>query len=96
MNKREQLRQKLQRQQAILTAARTAGRDMTEDETREFNSCRTTSRPCALRLMLKRRQSARLRLKPPAPRSASVSPISPPCAGTSTSMLPSTSPAARP
>ena len=38
MNKREQLRQKLQRQQAILAAARTAGRDMTEDETREFNS----------------------------------------------------------
>lgn len=38
MNKREQLRQKLQRQQVILTAARTAGRDMTEDETREFNS----------------------------------------------------------
>lgn len=38
MKKREQLRQKLQRQQAILAAARTAGRDMTEDETREFNS----------------------------------------------------------
>ncbi|MFR5372481.1 MAG: hypothetical protein ACLTGJ_02435 [Faecalibacterium prausnitzii] len=38
MNKREQLRQKLQRQQAILAAARTAGRDMSEDETREFNS----------------------------------------------------------
>ncbi len=31
-----------------------------------------------------------------APQSASVSPTSPPCAGTSTSMLPSTSPAARP
>ena len=38
MNKREQLRQKLQRQQDILASARTAGRDMTEDETREFNS----------------------------------------------------------
>ena len=36
MNKRELMQQKMQRQQAILTAARTAGRDMTEDEAREF------------------------------------------------------------
>ena len=38
MNKRELMQQKMQRQQAILTAARTAGRDMTEDEAREFNA----------------------------------------------------------
>lgn len=38
MNKRELMQQKMQRQQDILTAARTAGRDMTEDEAREFNA----------------------------------------------------------
>ena len=38
MNKRELMQQKMQRQQAILTAARTAGRDMTEEESREFNA----------------------------------------------------------
>ena len=41
MNKRALMQQKMQRQQAILAAARTAGRDMTEEETREFNSLQT-------------------------------------------------------
>lgn len=97
MNKKEQLRQKLQRQQAILAAARTAGRDMTEDETREFNSLQNdieTLRPEADAEA--EAEAVRHRLRPPAPQSANASPTSPPCAGTSTSMLPSTSPAARP
>ncbi|MGN0706585.1 MAG: hypothetical protein ACI4JC_01115 [Faecalibacterium sp.] len=38
MSKRELMQQKMNRQQAILASARKAGRDMTDEETREFNS----------------------------------------------------------